>query len=165
MADEPTLPALPTGPAMKTFVSRSSPRKQSRFRNSAYISSDPPLFSSDDDPGVENYEHGARETKRRYRGPWHSQQPVITSSETEEHAKRRKLRFADSGVYMGSDPTDDDSDLEFLKANPARNNLSFALRPSPLKTTVVHREKTAEDQAKDKITLCLETGNSNIDLS
>ena len=76
------------------------------------MSSDPPLFSSDDVPdSSENY-LGCR-NKRRYRGTWWGDKatPVVQDN---VRTKRKFKRAIDSGVWMGSDDsrTDDDVELE-----------------------------------------------------
>lgn len=85
----------------------SSSRK--RGRQDDVISSDPPLFSSDDLPeAVENY--AAERPKRLRQGTWWDRSIDRTearSSTLQRRRKKRELtRNLDSGVFMGSEGTE-----------------------------------------------------------
>jgi hypothetical protein len=84
-------------------LSSQYPRKRSRevYHEDSNPSSDPPFFSSDPlDASVENYVEKPR--KRQYRGTWWGQR------EKRQHLTGRTfVRNLDSGVWMGSDTSDD----------------------------------------------------------
>jgi hypothetical protein len=79
------------------------PRK--RARHDDVISSDPPLFSSDDLPeAAENY--SSERPKRLREGPWWTDvsQPAGTIGPRKK--KRQFTRNLDSGIWMGSEGTE-----------------------------------------------------------
>ncbi|ELR07141.1 hypothetical protein VC83_02397 [Pseudogymnoascus destructans] len=172
MADEPLLPSLPKGLAPSFYSNTGRPGKRARL-SSAPASSDPPLFSSDDDPSAENYSDPKRRQKMRYKGPWYKQEPDNSlSNQGERKVKRTLERQFDSGVWLGSDSTDDDADYDFLKGAPVTsflaNGLPMAMRPSPLRSRVIipsAQYPSQEDQARQHIQQCLEEGNEDVDLS
>jgi hypothetical protein len=68
--------------------------------------SDPPFFSSDPlDASVENYVQNPR--KRQYRGTWWGQRAKRQHLNNGELPTRTLVRNLDSGVWMGSDSSDD----------------------------------------------------------
>jgi len=78
-------------------------RKRSHevYHEDSNPSSDPPLFSSDPpDASVENYVQKPR--KRQYRGTWWGER-----AKRQHTAGRTFVRNLDSGVWMGSDSSDD----------------------------------------------------------
>ena len=86
---------------------RQSGASQISFNNS----SDPAVFSSDDDPALDNYVEGRQ--KRRYLGSWFQHQQQLDSSDStfsepteQPKPKRTLVRQVDSGVFLGSDGTD-----------------------------------------------------------
>jgi len=88
------------------------------------LSSDPPLFSSDDLPASsENYTH--RRKKRRYPGTWWGAQACGRNDQAVEVSRRKRefKRAVDSGVWMGSEDTDlsadDGSELRLLAGSSA----------------------------------------------
>lgn len=93
------------------------------------LSSDPPLFSSDDlPPSSENYIHKRR--KRLYPGTWWGAKASSGAGKEAVIATRheRKLeRAVDSGVWMGSEDTDlsldDDCKLEPVEGFPTWEQL------------------------------------------
>jgi hypothetical protein len=160
MADELSLPQLAWNPATESF-SNDRPRKRARL-SSPPVSSDPALFSSDDDPSAENYTHGRR--KQKYRGPWYRQQPASDQEghETRKKSKRTFERQFDSGVWLGSDGTDVDEATEGLQSI----NKTWNLPVRPSRTTQTRDEPPSpEVLARGQIELCLEDGNESIDLS
>lgn len=172
MADEPSLPSLPSGLA-PSFYNNTGRGKRARL-SSAPASSDPPLFSSDDDPSAENYEDPKRRQKMRYRGPWYKQEPDNSAfpNQGERKGKRTLERQFDSGVWLGSDSTDEDADYDFLKGAAVppflAKGLPMAMRPSPLRSRVIipsAEYPSQEDQARQHIQQCLEEGNEDVDLS
>ncbi|RYP87832.1 hypothetical protein DL769_000424 [Monosporascus sp. CRB-8-3] len=159
MSEEPTLPRLPTVTWNSETQSFNNTRKRARDPADApppplfATSSDPAVFSSDDDPHVENYIHG-RHRKKRYVGSWYQQHPASSSDSTfgEEQrplpkkAQRTFQRQFDSGVWMGSDGFTEDEDtiiepelsteprLPQLRHTPARRDpaLKLYLASNPL---------------------------------
>ncbi|KAG7146203.1 hypothetical protein HYQ46_005001 [Verticillium longisporum] len=171
MADEPSLPRLPAISWNEHTQSFSNnPRKRGRARRSSNAtplfnnSSDPAVFSSDDDPALDNYVEGRR--KKRYIGTWFQQQPASDSSfEVEESRplpkpKRTLKRQLDSGVWMGSDSTDGEEMLE---------ELSLPLQPKLLQLNQTPIQRPAlsatERLAREKIQKCLDEGDEDVDLS
>ena len=114
------LPSLLERPRLPTIG-----RKRTRdFDN--LISSDPPLFSSDDlPPSSENYVH--KRKKRLYAGTWWGAKASYGTGKEAVGVTRRKRkleRTADSGVWMGSEDTDlsldDDYKLEPANVFPTK---------------------------------------------
>ena len=131
MADEPTLPPLTGAPqpapsAEGVSIARGGRAKRLRGESSRQpwsTSSDPAVFSSDDDPALDNYTHGSRR-KKRYVGTWFDQQPAFSSdnsvdsglggdeerstirppkrrvSAAKQRGQRQFKRQLDSGVWM-----------------------------------------------------------------
>ena len=101
--DIPSSPPLPS-PRCLAFpftVGRKRPRED-------YLptSSDVPMFSSDDASiSAENYLQ--QRNKRQYRGPWWNVPVRGTGSEPLPRKKREFKRTVDSGVWMGSDETNE----------------------------------------------------------
>lgn len=115
-SDIAELPSSP--PLLPANHSLSCRKKRSRSRSifDHHTSSDPPLFSSDPpDEGIENY-NGHRK-KRKHRGTWwnhSSSRDYVVEDSAGEQSYKRKQNFArnfDSGVFMGSDRTEDSLDL------------------------------------------------------
>jgi hypothetical protein len=165
MADEPSLPKLALNTATES-LSNDRPRKRVRISSPA-VSSDPAIFSSDDDPSAENYTQGRR--KQKYRGPWYRQQPASDQESQESHrretrkkSKRTFERQFDSGVWLGSDGTDVDEATEGLESI----NETWNLPVRPSRSTQTRDEPPSpEALARGQIELCLEDGNESIDLS
>lgn len=167
MSDEPTLPRLPGVSWDERSQSFSNnPRKRVRTRSRGALpprhdSSDPAVFSSDDDPGLDNYVDGRR--KKRYVGSWYQQQPASSDSATGESfqpppkTKRTLARQMDSGVFLGSDGTESEDIMETLEV-PTRPKLP-QLEQRPLR-----RVSDAELAAQRKIRECIEQGNETLDL-
>ncbi len=171
MAEEPTLPRLPA--VTWNFESQSFNNTRKRARDGANTlpspqfstSSDPAVFSSDDDPHVDNYVHG-RHRKKRYIGSWYQQHPASSDSAFHEEARplpkkaqRTFQRQFDSGVWMGSDGfTDDDTIIEpEPSAQPGLPQLCHARVKVAL--------SQAEEFARLKIREAIDSGNEVIDLS
>jgi len=102
--------APPSSPPHFSLPSRK--RARNLHNEDVNTSSDPPLFSSDPvDPSIDNYGQNSR--KRQYRGVWWGQQ--VKSSRQSHKAPIAKSPFArnlDSGVWMGSDSSDDATSYE-----------------------------------------------------
>lgn len=172
MAEEPTLPLLPAGNA-EAFIKPSRASKRVRLDSTPPpISSDPPLFSSDDDPSAENYLGLRRRSKKKFRGPWFSQKPD-NSTDDPQMGRRRLQRQFDSAVWLGSDGTEGDEDAEHFKAGqvpvtPDRSQQTVVIRPAstPYRSARKSRDaQTPEELARTQIELCLETGKADLDLS
>lgn len=149
MAEEPWLPSVFSVPSPRCFTF--NPRK--RPSSPGFDSSDPAIFSSDDDPGLDNYVEGRQ--KKRYIGSWFHQQPAASSLgelPRPPAAKRRLARQLDSGVFLGSDDTDADDAPVDVPARP----------PGPPQPA--RRLSPAELEARDKVRQCLEQGCETIDL-
>ncbi|KAK0613120.1 hypothetical protein B0T17DRAFT_499024 [Bombardia bombarda] len=181
MADEPTLPRLTRPrarqPAVPAFFATAEGRKRARSPDGHHppsgstTSSDPAVFSSDDDPALDNYHvHGRR--KKRYVGTWFDQHPA--SSDSADSAmgddmrpsqplpkpqKRQFRRQLDSGVWMGLDGgsvTDTDDGIEM--APPPAPRISLPAAPHPLFSV-------EEEMARGIVLECLDNGYEVIDLS
>lgn len=165
MAEEPSLPRLIWNPDTES-ISNNRPHKRARLSSPPVFSSDPAVFSSDDDPSADNYTQGRR--KQKYRGPWFRQQLASDSQESQEHespkkGKRTFERQFDSGVWLGSDGTDVDEATEVLESINGTWNLSA--RQSRATQTLKGSPPSPEELACGQIQLCLEEGNECIDLS
>jgi hypothetical protein len=170
MADEPTLPSLPLAPNDEQFLGDHRPQKRVRLHStSPPISSDPPFFSSDDDPSAENYSGAKGRQKRKFRGPWYNQEPEDSG---ERKPKRTLQRQFDSAVWLGSDSTEDDDDAEFSTHvhTPDSFNQQQTVVPrvgeiSRRVAKIERADPSPEELAEREIGLCLETGREEIDLS
>ncbi|TQN64799.1 CCR4-NOT transcription complex subunit 6 [Colletotrichum shisoi] len=175
MSDEPMLPSLSSSISWNAQTERFSnnPRKRRyNFRNHSVAppswsnSSDPAVFSSDDDPGLDNYVEGRRK-KKKYVGSWFHQQPASSSdSATGEprpalRGKRTLKRDLDSGVWMGSDSTDGDDSI-MMPDLPTQSRLPQLNLKPPRRRNVISAE---ELEARERIQKCLDAGNEYIDLS
>jgi hypothetical protein len=163
MAEDLSLPRLAWDPNSESF-SKNSHRKRVRL-SSPPISSDPAIFSSDDDPSADNYTQERR--KKKFRGPWYRQRPASDAGSQDSHgqdphkkSKRRLERQFDSGVFMGSDGTDMDESMEEFESGPT----ALPLRQSRA-TQISKSVQTPEELACGQIQRCLEDGNETIDLS
>lgn len=164
--EEPVLPLLPSiswDEESQTFSHNSRKRVRPQPSRDApplnHNSSDPAIFSSDDDPALDNYVEGRR--KKRYVGSWFQQHPTSsdsTFSETIHVPKQRRqwARQADSGVYLGSDGSESDDMLEILET-PTRSKLPQLTR-SPLRPV-----SRSEQTAREKIRTCIEKADETID--
>lgn len=170
MAEEPSLPALPAvswNEQSQTFAKGSRKRLRPVHPNTGttapglYNSSDPAVFSSDDDPGLDNYVNGRR--KRKYVGSWYQQFPTSsdsTFSETQQvlpRPKRALRRQLDSGVFLGSDGTTDNESIPEVITLPMHSKFPRLERPA------VPMFSESELMAQEKIRECLEQGNESID--
>ncbi|KAG5937084.1 hypothetical protein E4U59_004618 [Claviceps monticola] len=175
MAEEPTLPrllAVSWNEQSQSFSTQ--PRKRARHPRSGglYNSSDPAVFSSDDDPGLDNYVKGRR--KKRYVGTWFQQQPTSSDSTFSDCStlrqpkrERKLVRQVDSGVYLGPEGSDgvdgfqgsDDLVPEELEL-PVQSALPSRWEKRPAMPVL----SKAELLAREKVQACLEQGNETIDL-
>lgn len=171
MSEEPSLPRLPAVSWDEQSQSFSNqPRKRHRISSRQgnpssplnFNSSDPAVFSSDDDPGLDNYVEGRH--KRRYVGSWFQQQLESPDSASTDdvtlapiQTKRYLKRDFDSGVFLGSDATDGEDLMEGL-------DLPALPRLPQLGTRAVPQLSQAEVNARRKIQECLDSGNETVDL-
>lgn len=176
MADEPALPRLPPSITWNAQTERFSnnPRKRrhglktSGAPPSYSNSSDPAVFSSDDDPGLDNYYVEGRR-KKRYTGTWYQQQPVASSDSAigeprpALRGKRAFRRDMDSGVYLGSDSTDGDESI-MMPDLPTQARLP-QLNIVPVPARRGNETSTEELEAREKIRRFMEEGEERIDLS
>ncbi|KPM34236.1 hypothetical protein AK830_g12336 [Neonectria ditissima] len=167
MSEEPTLPPLPAVSWDEQSQSFSNnPRKRVRLHPSHaptlnHSSSDPAVFSSDDDPALDNYVEGRR--KKRYVGSWFQQHPTSSDStfgETIQVPKHRRAwtRQADSGVYLGSDGNESDDLMDHVEAIP-KPRLPHLDRAA----VAVRRVSEAEQTARNNVQSCLERGDETVD--
>lgn len=164
--EEPTLPSMRPPSEEESLPPFSlSKRKRSTASHLFSDSSDVPVFSSDDDPAVENYAEGRR-TKRRFAGPWFGQgQQTVPGPSQSGSSKRTLQRQIDSGVFMGSD-TSIDEILDHLPA-PSASRLPELVqpptqRPLPLQTA---QSSNPEAAVRSRIQHCIDKGEEIIDLS
>lgn len=177
MDGEPTLPRLPRSLPSKDKGKRA--RDTDAYPPDSSTSSDPAIFSSDDDPALDNYQnHGRR--KRRYVGTWFDQHPASSDSalgdekETRpsyppvrrsrdkapsQPQKREFKRQLDSGVWMGTDgyltDPDDGFDLE-----PPAARLALGSPLSPARPKYSDKEQAVQN----RVSCCVENGVEDVDL-
>ncbi|KAI9167556.1 Glucose-repressible alcohol dehydrogenase transcriptional effector [Paramyrothecium foliicola] len=166
MSEEPSLPRLPAvswDDQPQNFLSGSRKRgRAQRFLDDNaqnFNSSDPAVFSSDDDPGLDNYVEGRR--KKRYIGSWFQQHPASSDSAfgdgiPKPKPKRKLARQVDSGVFLGSDGAESEDMLEVLEV-PVRARLPQLERPP------IPRMSSIELALQKKISKCLEDGSETVD--
>ncbi|KAI0101297.1 hypothetical protein F4814DRAFT_111487 [Daldinia grandis] len=168
--EEPTLPTLPAVSWDSHTQTFTNTRKRARDQSLAppvYAnSSDPAVFSSDDDPDVENYTQG-RHRKKRYVGSWFQQHLASSDSMFSEavrplpKVKRTFERQFDSGVWMGSDASvdiDDDTVTEMDLSTSSKLPQPRHVRPVP---AISPSEAIARQVIQDVI----DVGSTAIDLS
>ncbi|KAL6866762.1 hypothetical protein J3F83DRAFT_741050 [Trichoderma novae-zelandiae] len=158
MSDEP-----PSSPRLPAFAFQSRKRSHVSPQSLRFNSSDPAVFSSDDDPGLDNYVEGRR--KKRYVGSWF-QQHLDSVDPTFDHGaargsavptKRSLKRDLDSGIFLGSDATDGEDFVEGLEAPAVPRLPHIAPRTVP-------RLSQPEIVARQKIQECIDRGNEMVDL-
>lgn len=169
MAEDPALPSLATW-SLGSAISSRRPSKRAR-PSSPVPSSDSALFSSDDDPSLDNYTRGRQ--KKQYRGPWFQQEPasdgtfpgsqfkVRANRDGNHKSKRIFERQYDSGVFLGSDCTDMDESSDDIELPPSRS----MILPSSQAQSTQTLEPTPEELARKQIENCIEHGLESIDLS
>jgi hypothetical protein len=177
---EPSLPPPPQAVSWDAQTQSFAKRKRSTASQLLSDSSDPAIFSSDDDPALDNYAEG-RHKKKRYVGSWFQQRPASSdsglsllpeSSGRPVSRWRRPFVPVDSGVFMGSDSSLDDilNDLPPAKANNVFFSPTKAKPTAPQLTQVprlLHKGKVSETEAKaqDIIRQCIDHGIEVVDLS
>lgn len=176
-------PSLPPPPAISWDAQTQSFAKRKRSTASQLFSdsSDPAIFSSDDDPALDNYVEG-RHKKKRYVGSWFQQRPASSdsglsirpeSSGRPQSRWRRPFVPVDSGVFMGSDSSIDDilDELPPSKANKAIFPPAATTKPAAPQLNQVPRppqkgkRSDAEANAQEIIRRCIDHGIEDVDLS
>lgn len=169
-ASLPPIPAVSWDAQTQSFAKRKRSTASQIFSDS----SDPAIFSSDDDPALDNYVEGRH--KKRYVGSWFQQHPAPGGSDTamsHRPASRAKRTFVpvDSGIFMGSDASIDDI-LDELPPPRAKSIFTTALpKPTPPQVNQVPRGSQtsrlpeAEEKAQNSIRLCIDKGDEGVDLS
>ncbi|KAF4122839.1 Leucine-rich repeat (LRR) protein [Geosmithia morbida] len=194
-SEEPSLPHLPAvswDEHTQSFSNNPKKRGRTSRRPSPFTgnsgnginsnnSSDPAVFSSDDDPALDNYVEGRR--KKRYVGSWFQQHPTASSSDSAfggDHeqqplphqpkgANRRTLaRKLDSGVFLGSDGSDnsssgDDFVLPEFEMNVATRSKVPQLTVAAARKTRRRQLSEPERQLQEKIRESLDTANETVD--
>ena len=127
-------------------------------------SSDPAVFSSDDDPDVNNYVEGRH--KKRYIGSWFQHDPASSGSRSGSMSsevqvvprlKRKFDRNVDSGVFLGSDGAESETfEAMDIPTHPKLPQLSAD-------RDVLPRISEAEKSLRDKIRTCVDTGDQVLD--
>ncbi|KAK4200581.1 hypothetical protein QBC40DRAFT_200051 [Triangularia verruculosa] len=186
MADEQVLPTLPKTPFNGLGSKRAWAQANAPPPPSVSTSSDPAVFSSDDDPALEAYEN-TRRHKRRYVGTWydqhlalssdsamgdHSSSPAVGSSPVVYRPfrrgkggvrpQKREFRKLDSGVYMGGqDSTDTEGDI------PSPYTPKYFASPALLRVSPRSRPQISEAEtiARERIKECVENGNPMVELN
>lgn len=177
-SEEPTLPPLP--PSLLLLDTRKRARNIDLPPPHSSTSSDPAVFSSDDDPALDNYQsHGRR--KRRYVGTWFDQQPASSDSAMDDETrpsfayppprrnqgqpqpqKREFKRQLDSGVWMGTDgaltDTDEGFDPEPAPAVSMRGGVTISAFSS------MPRYSEEEENVLQIVRTCVEKGLEDVDL-
>ncbi|KKA30515.1 hypothetical protein TD95_002070 [Thielaviopsis punctulata] len=163
MSEEPALPPLPDLPAS---VLPCNPRKRAlqseRLPSSCFTSSDPAVFSSDDDPSLESYQPSSERRKRRLIGSWyeHNMPAVSADAHPCETARGGLQRDFDSAVFLASDGLAPAEELAI--AFP----LSSSVPRTRRLTLGLGRKMSAQEQeARKLIGACVEDGMESIDLS
>jgi hypothetical protein len=76
------------------------------------------------------------------------------------------MRNADSGVFLGSDLSEDNFDSSFSSQGSTVDlEVEDEVCPGPVKLAKSQRQPTAEDFASKAINQCLETGHESVDLT
>jgi hypothetical protein len=163
MDDVSVSPIGPRSSPPLSITTRPAPRRKrtrSSFHHDDSTPSDGPLFSSDPpDPSLDNYFQPQR--KRQYRGTWWGED--TQDSQQTENSQRGKSGFArnlDSGVWMGSDNTEDsigsdDTVPDHLPHQARVTAVSFSNMLPP--------EPENIKKARDVIQRCLELGADDDD--
>lgn len=174
----PSSPPLDDGEALDTTQSQSQPLGDSQLETAA-LSSDPPLFSSDDwqCSALENYypttgqnssiasldevaDAKSRRRKRAYRGTWWGEE--VTPKRPRTGWKSRGK--VDSGCFMGSDDDVDDDDDDGKKdidcdemlvcesiTPKAKHTTVFSTDSTPVRRSPMHRDRIAINPEPENI--------------
>ncbi|KAL8386982.1 hypothetical protein RB595_010246 [Gaeumannomyces hyphopodioides] len=146
-------------------------RKRARFQAPAPSdfwtdSSEPAIFSSDDDPSVDNYANGRRR-KKRLVGSWFQQSEQLLSSEagpvpTATGIRRGLRRELDSGVWLASDDT---IDANPKGEGPVHVDPTRRVSNGFNRATSFRNVTPEEAKAQRIIEKCIDEGDEKVDLS
>ncbi|KAF2456736.1 hypothetical protein BDY21DRAFT_42128 [Lineolata rhizophorae] len=157
LSSSPPLPARPP---------RKRPHADSGHVAARSSSGDLPVFSSDDiqDASVDDYARPRR--KRFHHGPWWHHGDAARACAEPPAPKGDLARNVDSGVWMGSDGSDDSLALPPVPVacGPAVPALTDAPPASQTKQAP-SRPDPAADRVRREVSHCLETGREIVDLS
>jgi hypothetical protein len=173
MDEEPTLPQLPAVTWDEQTRRFNGSRKRTREVDAAALfanSSDPAVFSSDDDPALDNYVQGRRKRKKRYLGSWFAQHPTSSDSTFGDEPAARKVpkitrkleRQLDSGVWLSVEDTEATGELT-EPLLPATDKIPITKRTFQRVPSLAVGE--AESCARRLIRQCIEDGREDVDLS
>jgi hypothetical protein len=173
--DEPTLPLMPMVPGSAgTITGRKRPFHLNNTFTEPVYSSDLGVFSSDDDPGLDNYAQGRN--KRRYKGAWydHSQETVI-QEEDEDFSTPRKPVFSiddhgnvppSSGSTLTSwAHTSPPSSQKTAFPSWTQMSPSSAQKPSLPVSTALVTQSALVLEVIEQIDYCIDHGKEIIDFS
>lgn len=154
-ADPPTSPPLPTSDDLGELPIRPSYLSRKRTLSDYGSLSSDPLFSESSEGGIEDA--GERRKRKKYiRAPWFKLRGGM--------AKRSGMRNADSGVFLGSDLSDDSADgTSSSQEEVAELEAGGEVRPGPSQPG--RPRSPPQDLASRAINNCLETGHESIDLT
>ncbi|KXS95687.1 hypothetical protein AC578_839 [Pseudocercospora eumusae] len=156
-------PLFPTDPPSSPPLlpaSDSTPAYARKRALSEYDNSSDPLFS-DDTSGAEDVTvYQSCKRKRMVKGPWYSlrHQPSLRES----MAKRDACRNVDSGIWMGSDGSEE-SEESMLAESSKMRRLDMSDRVQD--AAIERAPQTAETLARSIIDCCVEDGQEAVDLS
>ena len=154
-ADPPTSPPLPTSDDFGELPLRPGPLRRKRTLSDYGGLSSDPLFSESSEGGIEEVEE-RRKRKKYIRAPWFRLRGGM--------AKRSGMRNADSGVFLGSDLSEDGADsTSSSQEKMATLEVGGELRPGPSQPGGPHWPP--QDLASRAINHCLETGHESVDLT
>ncbi|EJT70894.1 hypothetical protein GGTG_11917 [Gaeumannomyces tritici R3-111a-1] len=144
-------------------------RKRARFQAPAPSdfwtdSSEPAIFSSDDDPSVDNYANG-RHRKKRRAGTWFQQSQLLSSEAgpvpTATGMRQGLRRELDSGVWLASDDT---IDANPKGAGPVHMDPTQRVSNDFNRAASFRNVTPAEAKAQKIIEKCIDEGDEKIDL-
>ena len=166
--DSPPFPSdeageLPIRPSPLPFAGRSRKRQLSDYGS---LSSDP-LFSEGTSEAEEEGGDAERRRKRLVKGPWWSLRRSSARGLRQRMARRDRMRNADSGVWLGSDLSDDSIDsTRSSQRRISALGMEHQLGPSTMRTLdAPHELSPAHAFAARTINDCLETGRERVDLT
>ncbi len=153
---------LPLRPNLSHVSYRGVSRKR-QFSDYDCLSSDP-IFSEPDSDVEEEVGGNRRKRKRLLKGPWFNLRRASTQSLIRRVALQDKF---DSGIFMGSDLSDDTIDSTLPDPRTlARPSMEIDTTPRPTAVpSSSQKTPTVEQLASKCINHCLETGRESVDLS
>lgn len=173
--DEPTLPTMP-----RLVTGRKRPFHLNTTFTEPVYSSDLGVFSSDDDPGLDNYSQGRN--KRRYKGAWydHSQEQTIPEEDEDFTTPRKPISqpFTGGDDHHNAPPSSGSTLTTWAHTSPPSSSQKTGALPSwtqmspsssqkpslPVSSTNLTQMKLVQEVI-EKIDFCIDHGKENIDLS